>query len=49
MTLFLRQHSDGGAELTRQEQAGTGFMGEHELALGMTRHIVETMERKGVP
>ncbi|MFA6954478.1 MAG: YbaL family putative K(+) efflux transporter [Thermoanaerobaculia bacterium] len=47
--IVIRTHSDEQAELLRQEQAGTVFMGEHELALGMTRHIVETMERKGRP
>ncbi|MCM2314798.1 MAG: Kef family K(+) transporter [Thermoanaerobaculia bacterium] len=47
--IVIRTHSDEQAELLRQEQAGTIFMGEHELALGMTRHIVETMERRGGP
>ncbi len=43
--IVLRTHSDEEAELLRNENAGTVFMGEHELALGMTRHILEGMER----
>jgi CPA2 family monovalent cation:H+ antiporter-2 len=37
----LRTHSDEEAALLRQEKAGKVFMGEHELALGMTRHVLE--------
>jgi CPA2 family monovalent cation:H+ antiporter-2 len=44
--IVIRTHSDEEAELLRGENAGTVFMGEHELALGMTRHILETMERR---
>ncbi|MFA6954894.1 MAG: YbaL family putative K(+) efflux transporter [Thermoanaerobaculia bacterium] len=43
--IVIRTHSDEEAELLRNENAGTVFMGEHELALGMARHILDTMER----
>ncbi|MGH8645743.1 MAG: YbaL family putative K(+) efflux transporter [Gammaproteobacteria bacterium] len=37
----VRTHSDEEAALLRKENAGKVFMGEHELALGMTRHVLE--------
>ncbi|MGH9786884.1 MAG: hypothetical protein ACRD88_22160 [Terriglobia bacterium] len=37
----VRAHSDEEATLLRKERAGQVFMGEHELALGMTRHVLE--------
>jgi len=37
----VRVHSDEEAALLRKENAGQVFMGEHELALGMTRHVLE--------
>ncbi len=37
----IRAHSDEEAALLRQERAGQVFMGEHELALGMSRHVLE--------
>jgi CPA2 family monovalent cation:H+ antiporter-2 len=43
--LVVRTHSDEEADLLRSEHAGTVFMGEHELALGMSRHVVEHMTR----
>jgi CPA2 family monovalent cation:H+ antiporter-2 len=39
----VRTHSDEEAELLRKEKAGTVFMGEHELALGMTGHVIERL------
>jgi CPA2 family monovalent cation:H+ antiporter-2 len=36
----LRTHSDEEAQLLRQENLGEVFMGEHELALAMTRYIL---------
>ena len=39
--VVARAHSDEEAELLRKEQMGPVFMGEHELALSMTRHILE--------
>jgi CPA2 family monovalent cation:H+ antiporter-2 len=44
----LRTHSDEEAELMRNEKLGKVFMGEHELALGMARHIVARMKPGGV-
>jgi CPA2 family monovalent cation:H+ antiporter-2 len=37
----VRTHSDEEAEALLKEKAGKVFMGEHELALGMTRHVLE--------
>ena len=37
----VRTHSDEEAALLRKERAGKVFVGEHELALGMTRHVLE--------
>jgi len=39
--VVTRAHSDEEAELLRKEEVGPVFMGEHELALSMTRHILE--------
>lgn len=39
---LVRTHSDEEAALLRNENAaGTVFLGEHELALSMTRHVLE--------
>lgn len=38
---LLRTHSEEEAELFRDAQLGTVFLGEHELAKGMTRHLLE--------
>jgi monovalent cation:H+ antiporter-2, CPA2 family len=38
----VRTHSDEEAELLHREKAGHVFFGEHELALGMIRHIAGT-------
>jgi len=37
----VRTHSEEEADLFRKENVGKVFMGEHELALGMTRHVLE--------
>ncbi len=37
----VRTHSEEEAELLRKENAGKVFMGEHELAVGMARHVLE--------
>ena len=42
---LLRTHSDEEAELLRQERAGKVFMGEHELALAMTREVLARMNQ----
>jgi CPA2 family monovalent cation:H+ antiporter-2 len=36
----VRTHSDEEAALLRQERVGEVFMGEHELALAMARHVL---------
>jgi CPA2 family monovalent cation:H+ antiporter-2 len=41
---LLRTHSDEEAELLRREHWGEVFMGEHELALAMTRAVLERRE-----
>jgi CPA2 family monovalent cation:H+ antiporter-2 len=42
--IVVRTHSDEEAELLRSENIGRIFMGEHELALGMTDHVLQRME-----
>jgi CPA2 family monovalent cation:H+ antiporter-2 len=42
--VLVRTHSDEEAELLRQDAGTVVFMGEHELALAMTRHVVERFE-----
>ena len=37
----VRTHSEEEAALLRSEKAGTVFLGEHELALSMTRYVME--------
>ncbi len=39
--MVLRTHSEEEAELFRHAQLGTVFLGENELAKGMTRHLLE--------
>ena len=39
----VRTHTEEEAELLRQDRADRVFMGEHELALGMIRHVVERL------
>jgi len=39
----VRTHSDEEAALLRQERAEGVFMGEHELALAMARHVLERL------
>lgn len=45
----VRTHSEEEAELLRSERAGKVFVGEHELALAMTRHIVDSLAGGGTP
>jgi len=40
----VRTHSEEEAELLRRENAGKVFMGEHELAVGMARHVLERVD-----
>ncbi len=37
----VRTHSEEEAVLLEKENAGKVFMGEHELAVGMIRHVIE--------
>ena len=39
--IVVRTHSEEEAELLERERAGKVFMGEHELARSMTRHVLE--------
>jgi CPA2 family monovalent cation:H+ antiporter-2 len=41
--IVLRTHSDEEAAMLREEHAGEVFMGEHELASAMTKHVLERM------
>lgn len=43
--VVLRTHSDDEAALLRKESVGTVFMGEHELARGMSGHVLARMGR----
>lgn len=38
--IVVRTHSDEEADLLRRDNVGEVFMGEHELAAGMTRHVL---------
>ncbi|MEO8407310.1 MAG: YbaL family putative K(+) efflux transporter, partial [Oxalobacteraceae bacterium] len=42
----VRSDSEAQAELLRTEQAGKIFIGEQELALGMARHILESLAKE---
>ncbi|RZJ15816.1 MAG: sodium:proton antiporter, partial [Haliea sp.] len=37
----VRTHNEAEAKLLENENAGTVFLGEHELAMSMTRHVLE--------
>jgi CPA2 family monovalent cation:H+ antiporter-2 len=39
----LRTHNEDEAKLLEKDNVGKVYVGEHELALGMTRHILERM------
>jgi CPA2 family monovalent cation:H+ antiporter-2 len=43
MEVVVRTHSDEEASLLRSERANAVFMGEHELAVGMSRHVMERL------
>jgi CPA2 family monovalent cation:H+ antiporter-2 len=42
--IVVRTHSDEEADLLRSENIGIIFMGEHELAMGMTEHVLKRMD-----
>ncbi len=41
--ILIRTHSEMEANLLQQENSGTVFLGEHELAISMTKHILDRM------
>ena len=43
IAVVLRTHNDEEADLLRKESLGTVFLGEHELARGMTDHILNQL------
>ena len=43
---IVRTHSEEEALLLRDESAGAVFIGEHELALGMARHLFERLAQR---
>jgi CPA2 family monovalent cation:H+ antiporter-2 len=45
--VLVRTHSDEEADLLRKEGGTVVFMGEHELATAMTRHVLERYEGAG--
>jgi CPA2 family monovalent cation:H+ antiporter-2 len=45
VAVVLRTHSEEEAELLQKDNVGKVFMGEHELAQGMARHVLDRMER----
>ena len=47
LEMVARAHSDEEADLLRKETSGMVFMGEHELALGMARHVLERIGADG--
>jgi len=42
--IVIRTHHEDEARLLEQEQAGKVFLGEHELAAGMARYVLERLE-----
>jgi CPA2 family monovalent cation:H+ antiporter-2 len=45
----VRTHNEEEARLLREDTGGTVFIGEHELAKSMTRHVLETLENAPAP
>ncbi|MYN27060.1 YbaL family putative K(+) efflux transporter [Duganella levis] len=41
----VRTHNDAEADLLRSERAGEIFMGEQELAKGMTAYVIDTLKK----
>ena len=42
---MVHTHGDEEATLLRQDRADEVFIGEHELALGMTRYVLDRVSR----
>jgi CPA2 family monovalent cation:H+ antiporter-2 len=47
--IVVRSHNAEEAELLRRDGAGTVLVGEHELALGMTRHVLAAVNAQAGP
>jgi CPA2 family monovalent cation:H+ antiporter-2 len=47
--IVVRTHSEEEAVLLQNETAGKVFLGEHELALSMTRHVLERFATRTEP
>lgn len=45
--IIVRTHNEEEAALLRAESGGTVLLGEHELALSMTRHVLEKIKSSG--
>ena len=45
----VRTHNEEEARLLHEDTGGTVFIGEHELAKSMTRHVLETLENAPLP
>jgi CPA2 family monovalent cation:H+ antiporter-2 len=45
----IRTHSDEEADLLRRDNLGTVFMGEHELAVAMTRAVLDRVDAAHAP
>ena len=44
--IIVRTHNEEEAALLQKESGGTEFIGEHELALSMTRHVIKNSANK---
>jgi len=44
--ILIRTHSESESELLRQNQYGTVFFGEEELAKGMAAHVLMRFESR---
>ncbi|KIO48924.1 YbaL family putative K(+) efflux transporter [Nitrosospira sp. NpAV] len=46
--IIVRTHNEEEAALLRKESGGTVLLGEHELALSMTRHVLVKFSKQGI-
>ena len=46
--VVLRTHNEEEAELLRKDGMGTVFLGEHELAKGISAHVVASLVKRGM-
>jgi CPA2 family monovalent cation:H+ antiporter-2 len=47
--VVLRTHNEEEAELLRKDGMGTVFLGEHELAKGISAHVIASLGKRGAP